>query len=318
MLKLTLNLKLSSGELGAIIKLVNTTDEGNIPCGEFLRYFMRVGYDGREKEKNKQRMKQAMIEERNAEENARKITENFTKAHLHVDYNFSEMNEVSAIHKMTIASTKYDKTSPGAQSLEGFECESLTPGEFVNLIRRVFNITFTSTELGYVVKKYDTKDVGNVTCKAFLIDFMKYGQENRHKAHIQQLEQQKMLTKKAEQEHVKRMEQVKESIILNIDYEFAEEDLKNALAKLTEASIRYDSARGVSLTSFEPATLSPREFMKGLRKTFNINLPPKELGALVIHFDKDGTSTVQNLIHTNLLCYNVYNKSIYKLIYAES
>ena len=63
-LKLTFNLKLDRIELGALLKEVGCDDDGQVSCSEFLRYFLRLGINGREKEKNDQRLRQAQLNEK--------------------------------------------------------------------------------------------------------------------------------------------------------------------------------------------------------------------------------------------------------------
>jgi hypothetical protein len=106
-----------------------------------------------------------------------------------------------------------------------------------------------------------------------------------------------MLNKKARQEHEMKIKEVieggKEPVKVN--YDFSDEDLQTALGKLTEASMKYDHARKGKPETFEPATLTPLDFRRALRGTFNVNLTPSELGALICTFDKEGTGNVRIL-----------------------
>jgi hypothetical protein len=42
----------------------------------------------------------------------------------------------------------------------GFECESLSPSTFRELLRRIFNMNLKNAEIGFLVKKFDTKKTG--------------------------------------------------------------------------------------------------------------------------------------------------------------
>jgi Ca2+-binding EF-hand superfamily protein len=297
MLKLTFNLKVDRAELGAILKEFDPNIESSlIPASEFLRYFLRLGIDVRDKARAEQRQKQLELNAQMEQEQAKKLAEASAKMNLEVDYNFSESAEESAKEKLLVASTKYDRYATGAVALDGFECDSLDPGAFKDLIRRVFNLVLTSGELGYVVQKYDTKNTGRVTCKAFLTDFLRMGNEARYKAHVEQLERQRMLNQQAEEEHHKKIIAVQNSESIKISERYSDKHLQSALAKLTEASLNYDKVRGVSLISFEPATLTPLEFKKALKRTFNLKLSPQEMGAAVDYFDKDGSKQVNTMV----------------------
>lgn len=296
MLKLTFNLKVDRAELGAILKEFDPNIESSqIPASEFLRYFLRLGIDARDKARMDQRQRQLEMSALAESVSTKRLTDAEAKMNLDVDYNFSESAEDSAKEKLRIASTKYDRYATGAVALDGFECESLDPGAFKDLLRRVFNITLNSGELGYVVKRYDMKNTGKVLCKPFLTDFLRMGQEMRYKEHVEQLERQRTMIEMAHENHQKKIAAVQNSESVRISSNFSDRHLKSALAKLTEAATRYDKVRGVSLISFEPSNLSPLEFQKALKRTFNIKLTPQEMGATVDYFDKDGNKTVRIL-----------------------
>jgi hypothetical protein len=63
-LKLTFNLKLDRAELGALLKEVGCEEDGQVSCSEILRYLLRLGINGREREKNDQRLRQAQLNEK--------------------------------------------------------------------------------------------------------------------------------------------------------------------------------------------------------------------------------------------------------------
>ena len=324
MLKLTFNLKVDRAELGAILKEFDPEiDSSSIPASDFLRYFLRLGIDARDKARMEQRQRQIELNTLAEQEILKKLKYAEEKLNLEVDYNYSESSEEAAKEKLLIAATKYDRYATGAVALDGFECDSLDPGAFKDLIRRVFNLHLNSQELGYIVQKYDTKRVGRVHCKAFLTEFLRLGQEARYKTHVEQLEKQRLLTIQAEEQHKKKIEAVQNSETVKISDEFTDRHLKSALAKLTEAAVNYDKVRGVSLISFEPATLSPLEFKKALKRTFNITLTAQEMGAMVDYFDKDGSKTVSVCCYDKILYCTVYlhrytcmRECIYTIVYC--
>lgn len=105
---------------------------------------------------------------------------------------------------------------------------------------------------------------------------------------------QKALIIKAEEDHIKKVESVLNSESIDISDNYSERDLDSALKKLTNASIRYDKVRGVSLISFEPATLSPLEFKKAIKRTFNLQFSASEMGAVVQYFSTSNQSKLVN------------------------
>ena len=293
---MTFNLKVDRAELGAILKEFDPNLESSqIPASEFLRFFLRLGLDARDKARADQRQRQIELTTLADQGSAKRLSEQEAKMNQDIDYNFSEQAEENAKEKLRAASAKYDRYATGAVALDGFECESLDPGAFKDLIRRVFGIALSSGELGYVVRKYDAKATGRVLCKNFLTDFLRMGQQQRYQVHVEQLERQRSLTVLAEENHRKKIEEVQNSETVKVASNYTDKHRQSALAKITEAATRYDKVRGVSLISFDPSHLSPLEFKKALKRTFNIVLTPQEMGAAVEYFDKDGSRTVSNM-----------------------
>ena len=288
MLKLTLNLKVNAAELGAILKEFRPDiTDGPIPASDFLKFFYRLGFEARDHDRQLQRKRQEELDKKAEEERQRKIAEANKKLKTFVDYNFSEGDESSAMEKLRTASEKYDKTAPGAVALDGFECEELSPLDFRELLKRVFNITFSPTELGFVIQKYDFKHTGNVHCKSFITEFLRMGNEERHKHHIEQLDKQRKLIEDAEKEHIEKMQAVQKSERVPISQTFTATDLQTAMQKLTAVAAFFDKSRGAGFQSFEPQSLNLVQFKRALKRTFDITFTAPEMGAMVNHLQKN-------------------------------
>lgn len=288
MLKLTLNLRVNAAELGAILKEFRPDiTDGPIPASDFLKFFYRLGFEARDHERQLQRKRQEELDKKAEEERLRKIEDAKRKLKTFVDYNFSESDETSALEKLRGASEKYDKTAPGAVALDGFECEELIPLDFRELLKRVFNIALSPTELGYVIQRYDTKRTGNVHCKSFITEFLRIGNEERHKHHMEQLERQRKLIEEAEKEHIEKMKAVQKSERVPMSQTFADSDLQSALHKLTLVAAFFDKTRGAGLQSFEPQSLNLVQFKRALKRTFDITFTAAEMGAIVKHLQKN-------------------------------
>ena len=253
---------------------------------------MRIGIEAREQALKDQRTRNKELEQLQEQEQKKKAEQAAAKMSLEVDFDFTPLEESSAMGKIRMASKKYDPAAPGSVSLEGFEVDSLEPGEFKDLVRRVFNMTLSSGELGSIVQKYDKHKTGRVHCKTFLIDFNQMGQQARYKEHLEQLALQRQLIAKAEADHIKKVEEVANSDTVRVSWKFADKDLQSGMDKLRTAALKYDPVRGVALTSFEPKYCTPLEFKKGIKRTFDLKLTPKEMGAVVKHFDRDRCNKV--------------------------
>lgn len=108
------------------------------------------------------------------------------------------------------------------------------------------------------------------------------GRQSRHTAHIQQLQKQRALHIQAHKDHLEKMASVYSSTEeISADFSYSQQDMQNALMKLTDASVKFDKNRGGTLESFECAYLDLIGFKRGLKRTFNIVFTPKEMGAIV-------------------------------------
>jgi hypothetical protein len=67
-----------------------------------------------------------------------------------------------------------------------------------------------------------------------------------------------------------------------------------AAGKITEAAVLYDRYHpsAVQLDAFEGAGMPAHVFKEQLRRVFNVKVTPKELGALMSHFDNDQSGEI--------------------------
>lgn len=175
MLRAVFALNLSRQELGAVMAQYGG-EQNTVPAGNFIREFIKLGLDGRNKAYEEQRKLQAAMDKQAEEERAKKAAELEAKRADTIDYDFSELDEARAMEKMREAAFRYDRTHPSAQGLDGFECESLAPGLFRDLLRRTFNLVVADKEIAVLVRKFDKKRTGRVACAPFVTEFLRLGQ----------------------------------------------------------------------------------------------------------------------------------------------
>ena len=257
-----------------------------IPCGDFLKYMLRIGLELRDRERAHNIQKQRALNAQADEEQRRREEAKAGKLGASIDFDWSEKDSAVAMEKLREAATKYDKNGPGAGTLVGFECSALSAVEFKDLVRRTFNLQLCPKELAWVLREYGD-GVASVTCGTFLTKFLKLGIDERYKLHIKQLERQRAADEQAEKDHLAKIKEVSEKKTFRISFLFGEEDTKSAVAKMTAASTKYDASRGVSLASFEPQLLSQSEFNDAIARTFSLRLNPRELGAVVQMLNTD-------------------------------
>lgn len=312
-LKRTFNLRLSPKELGALIRSLEETRGDDIHCSEFIRYFLKLGSELREKARLDYKKKMDALKKNEEALEKQRLEDEEKQRMLQADFDFSPADEARTEEKVREAAIKFDRSAPGVPSLVGFDAELLSAGEFKDLVRRVFNLNLTNKELGVLVKKYDKQKCGKIHSASFLQPFLRLGMEERHRNYLSQLSKQHRKAKQEQLAHVQKMEEIQQGTTsrFQINYDFQDSDMESALSKLKEASTKYDASKQPSLPSFDVANLTPIEFKRALAASFGLQVTGAELGALVCTFDKEGSGKInchQFLVSFFSLGYGERNK----------
>ena len=210
------------------------------------------------------------------------LTHSLAKKHsMKFSYAYDENDYQSAVLVIEEAAWRYDKSMPGAASLEAFDTKTMPPHIFKEQAKRAFNMNLSPAELGATLKYFNGDGEGNIVCKDFLNKFLRMGIDFRHKKHAEWLKLDAQLTAiRIKQEEDKLLAQEKKVVLSDIS-NFTEDDFKSALNKLTIAATKYIPVEAVSpLTAFETAVMPPHVFKEQLKLAFNIKLSMKELRSL--------------------------------------
>lgn len=114
-----------------------------------------MGFEEREKELKANIEKQKMYELRKQKEKEAKEAEKASLNALKISYEFTEEEYNSAMQKLTEAAWKYDKTMPGAPSLEAFEAKTMDAHILQEQLKRAFMMKITPQELGVIMNYFD-------------------------------------------------------------------------------------------------------------------------------------------------------------------
>jgi Ca2+-binding EF-hand superfamily protein len=278
-------------ELGAIVHYFDSTGSGKIDCEQFLKKFIKTGYDERQRQKVEWREHQRVITEAAQRKKQIKQKEKDDKiAFADLDHKYTEADFQTAFEKLTTGAMKYDRSGPGAVGLDAFEAVSMPPHVFKEQLKLVFNVNVTLPELWALVAYFDRDNTGVVNCKHFLTQFLRTGLDERirirqgwRKEEILKREKDKQLEEAKEAEKAKRA-------WAEVDFDFLEPDFDAMLAKLVDMCFNFDRRQlgPAGLSGFEVDSLNPSEFREMLRRTFNLKLTSRELGAMVTYFDSRG------------------------------
>lgn len=303
LLRRTFNLHLTPKEMGALVRKYDKEGTGNINCQGFLVPFLKMGKEQRRKMElhqisaSKMGLEQIKREEKAKMEELANRSSNsaITPAALE-NCNFQDEDLNSAILKLQAGSLKYDKARGG--SLKAFDAQTMKAGLFSDMLKQIFNINLTLRELAAIVQQFDKNNTKEINCSAFLVSFFKLGQDERFRLHSEQIAKQRELDKIAAEEAEKKRVAQKEKAVAHLgieaDFDFTEDDMESALAKMTNCAHAYDKTHAASATldGFETNFLTAREFYNLVKRCFKLVLNAKELGALVSKFDKNKNGTV--------------------------
>ena len=294
-LKRVFALEFTNQEFVEICKFIDGNgNRTHIECSKFQHFYITIGRVCKDEKKRKDIQRNESIQQSiiQAEEKEKlKLNAKFQEG---VDYNFDINHFNSAMIKIKEGAEKYDRSHPSAMSLNGFDAEFIQPSIFRNLLKLTFNIDLTPKELGAIVRHYDTDNKGTVNSTEFITYFLKLGFDLRMIKRSKQLQHLQKLSNEYKNNSMKLLENCQISIIP--DYNFNEIDHKNAIQKIRSASINYNrygvGCNGSGLQCFEMMLLKPNEFYDALKRSFNIILTKKELGALMRIFDPNGVGYI--------------------------
>jgi len=288
-LKILFNVKVSVRELSALVHHLNGgTDDDNVPCASFVIFFVRLGFDERSR-KNQERWD---MERRRKEHDEKKkqaeAEKQEKKQALKVKANFAPTDLNTAMDKLRDAARVYDIQVDQKRSLRAFTSAFMPPHIFKDQLKINFNVVPTPGELGALVDKFNDGS-GNVVCATFTKQFLTLMLEERDR----EVRERNERDKKAEEDHKadllrKEQEQAARNA-KKINFKYGEEDMVTALQKLAEAAHRFDRNMpgAPSLATFASTSITAFDFKEQLKRLFNMQVTPRELGALMSFFNAD-------------------------------
>lgn len=156
-------------------------------------------------------------------------------------------------------------------------------------LKKVFQVTLTIPELSAFLQDFnkDNEDKTNVHCAPFLVMFLRLGFQERTKRIRAVWAEKKRI--QAEQDRKRRLEEreKEKKHASQVSFNFTEEDKEVAVVKLRTAAKLYDKTTpgAMSMKAFEVKEMPPHIFREQLKRVFNLNLSPSEMGAMMTVFD---------------------------------
>jgi hypothetical protein len=281
------NCKLTTEEFAAIYPLIEYN--GLVNGCEFIMIFYRCRYEHRNKlltervsiEKKNRELRRAVMQQK--QESMEK------KRFLELIPDTTEEDLQSVMKKIIDAAVKYDRMMPGAVPLDGFDADTLSPSEFREQMKLVFRVTLTPKEVSAFLYHFnrDLEVKDRLNCASFLVQFFRMGFNEKTKRLKTVWAEKKRI---ADEKEKKRIEDAKELAAKNatkVNFTFTEADKERAVAKLRTAARLYDKTTpgAMSMKAFEVKEMPPYIFKEQLKRVFNLNVNPPEMGALMSVFD---------------------------------
>ena len=195
------------------------------------------------------------------------------------------------------ASDFYDKSHHSAKSLKGFEVKYLAPKSFRVLLKNTLALDFTPKELGAIIYRYNGNTIdGDLRTTEFIVDFLRMGLESRMVERSKQIVKSRTSIEVEQEKHETKSRMQLEALDVEPDFKFTELERDELFDKLRLIAAGYDKHHpsAVSLQGFNGNYLSPGFFKDTMKRTFNIDLTPKDLGILLTRFDIDKINKIHN------------------------
>lgn len=156
-------------------------------------------------------------------------------------------------------------------------------------LKKVFQVQLSIKELSAFLNDFNRsrEDRSTIYCAGFLVHFFRMGfEEKSRRLHAVWDEKKRIQEEQERKRRLEEKEQGKKNAA-QINRNFTEEDKERAIFKLRNAARLYDKTTpgAMSMKAFEVKEMPPHIFKEQLRRIFNLQLSPVEMGAIMSVFD---------------------------------
>lgn len=147
------------------------------------------------------------------------------------------------------------------------------------------NINELSAFIRHFNKNNNNDD--KINCAAFLVSFFRLGFKEKTRRLKSKWAQKERIRKEKERKLKEEMKELEKKNALKVNFDFTPEDKEIAIRKLRTAAKLYDKTTpgAMSMKSFEVKEMPPHIFKEQLKRIFNLQVTPPEMGALMSVFD---------------------------------
>lgn len=199
---------------------------------------------------------------------------------------------ISAKKKIGNIASVYD---PLKSSFGGFERHALDPTEFREQLKATFQLSLTDAELGALVIMCDKDNNRSVDSAEFINEFFRLGKLEKQKFFFKHKDERQRLQNVQMKYDKDQRDKVDALLRYKIPKTWSKETEDRAMDKIRQAAYFHKPNSGLvnSLKGFvDGGEMTPVQFKEQLRRSFELNLAPSEVAALMKNFDTDKGGTV--------------------------
>ena len=249
MLRRSFNLKVTDAELAALVAEFDKLGNKTVVCSDFMVRFTTMGSEKRDAARLTQLEKQRKLTSAAQVEAAAKKKALDSKLEINeAEMKFEIEDLESALQKIRLLASNYDRSHPSAPSLQGFVGTDMRPTEFKNMMMRTFNTPLSPKELGALVEFFNANNPavlngtgspspGLINTQGFLTYFNKIQRDEQAKRHSDRIERDReAVRQQLEAKKQQRLKKQQEDLNLLI---FGPDDEITCLAKIRKAAQEY-------------------------------------------------------------------------------
>eukprot|EP00611_Tribonema_gayanum_P019513 TRINITY_DN3392_c0_g2_i1.p1 TRINITY_DN3392_c0_g2~~TRINITY_DN3392_c0_g2_i1.p1 ORF type:complete len:657 (-),score=135.09 TRINITY_DN3392_c0_g2_i1:93-1979(-) len=178
-LKMRFGLKLSPGELGALMQEFGREGGKSIDGAQFMGHFTQLGRHERYAQLQRQRRQDEALRQRRQRHQDEVVSRLGALVAARVNWSPSDAARATALNKVAKEAAHYDRDR--SIGLQNMLSGSMDVTGFNTQLRQGFGIRLSSAELGALFKVFDLDGGGTVDGAEFLNAFFKLGREERAK-----------------------------------------------------------------------------------------------------------------------------------------
>jgi Ca2+-binding EF-hand superfamily protein len=290
------DLKFSNTEMAAVLSMFPIEGESNfVDCPLFLNTFTKWSFEEKEKKRTEELRIMRELEALNRMHNDKVSSELGEVAEREtVDFTFSEKDKKTAVRKLEIGASNFDRSHPSSMSMDAFLVSKMSPATLKRMLKNVFLVDLTPKETGAVVRQFRLKnsientdsdkdaDSNDVNVHEFLLHFLAMSRKHKSNQRSARIESERNIQRRRQQEEKASEEKKNNDFSQRLKYTLKDSKLLEAHLKSMTLTYCADSASYLQhLQALKgPPTTAPA-FRDIIYRVFSLRLSMPEVGSLM-------------------------------------